>query len=357
MKKIIFLILLIPKLLFSNELIETKTENFVFKIEDGVTITPQVIELSQKLNNELNTLLKLNSTKELREVIILKSLDSYKEYLLNLGIDVREDYIFIKYSDNRSKVVMYQGDEVLEISLKHHLVLQYMEHFASGSPYWFTLGIATYFEDRGNNKWIKTLRRSSNREKIFTTLNRSDRSDIKPYLAWILIDYLINSEIKDHNRLLWDTLSYLKYSSDQNKNLTIKNSFKSHGLDKSIFDYLNSIKGYDDYMNIAIEYYQNADYSAAIENFKIAVEIEPGHYSPEYYLGLSYSSLNEYTEAYSHFSSSLDKGAPRDIVYYSIGINFFTNKKFDEAKKYLNKLEDKMYQQMAKEVLNEIAKF
>lgn len=357
MKKIVFLILFIPELLFSNELTQKKTEHFIFKIENGVTITPQVIEISQNINNELNSLLKLDKTKENREIIILKSLDSYKEYISNLGIDTREDYIFIKYSDNRSRVVMYQADEIFEISLKHHLILQYMEHFASGSPYWFTLGLATYFEDRGSNRWINTLRRSINRDKIFTTLIKSEKSDIKPYFAWILIDYLINSDVKNHNRLLWDTLSYLKHSGDQNKTLTIENNFKRYNLDSIIFDYLESIKGYEDYMNTAIEYYQNADYMAAIENFKLAIKIEPRYYSPEYYLGLSYSGLDKYTEAYSHFSISLDKGAPKDIVYYSIGINFFLGKEFNNTKKYLSKLEDKMYKNMAKDVLNEIEKY
>ena len=38
-------------------------------------------------------------------------------------------------------------------------------------------------------------------------------------------------------------------------------------------------------------------------------------------------------------------------------LHIITNKEFDNAKKYLSKLEDKMYQNMAKEVLNEIEKY
>lgn len=357
MKRLTIIFFLIPRLLFSIELFEVKSENFTLKVENGVTIQDEILKISEDFDNKIEKDLKLKSFKPPREIVILKSLDSYNEYLTTMGIENREDYIFIHYKNQHSKVVIYQSKEISEISLKHHLVLQYVDHFTSGAPYWFTLGLATYFESSNLNRWVNTLRRSSNKEKIFTSLLKGSKENIKPYSSWILIDYLIKTENKEHNRLLWDTLSYLKYNNDDSKEKTIIDNFKKQNLDSSIFNYLESIKGYEDYMNTAVEFYQNKEYQKAVFDFKNATLLESNNFSPEYYLGLCYSGLKQYSEAYSHFSLSLDKGAPKDIVYYSIGINFFTNKEFVQAKKYLTKLEDKMYQNMAQEVLNEIEKY
>lgn len=357
MKKIILLIILLPSILFSNDLIQTETEDFIFNTEAGVTILTEVIEISQDLDSILDKTLKLKSGKDIREIVILKDLSSYKTYIRNMDIAPREDYIFIRYSNQKSKIVIYQSDEILKTSLRHHLVLQYIEHFTNGSPYWLTLGLATYFEDLNSNKWINTLRRSNSNENIFTVLMNSDKSNIKPYFSWILVDYLLNCENSEHHRLLWDTLSYLKWSEDENKTTVITDEFIDANLDKSILDYLNNIKGYEDYMDTAIKLYKDSNYKLAIENLNSAINLEPQNYSPEYYLGLSYSGLKEYSKAYLHFSNALGKGAPEDIVYYSIGINFFTNNEFEKSKKYLNKIKDEVYQGMANEVLNEIAKY
>lgn len=363
MKRIFFL-LLVPYILFSQDFNEFKSDNFLFFSTFDRDIIEPYIEYSESLNRELNKLLYLKNHDGFREVVILKDLNDYHEYLEVLEIPTRDDFVFLKFSDERSRVVLYLNDELNYSTLAHHLTLQYINFYVGESPEWFHIGLATYFEDyriheefNQSYKWLTTLKKSSDLDTIYSKVINADMNNVKPYYSWILIDYLINSDIKEHNRLLWDSLSLLKHKYGGDRNKLLLDLFKKYNLNKNIKNYITGIKGYNDYMDLGIEEYQNENFISAIENFKESILLEPGNYSPEYYTGLCYSSMNSYTEAYSHFSSALDKGAPEDIVYYSIGINFYSNKEFVQAKKYLNKIEDKMYQVMVEKVLDEISKY
>ena len=233
-----------------------------------------------------------------------------------------------------------------------------MNTFAPYAPYWLKAGIATYFEESESKRWINSIRASRSRENVITTVIGSTDDNIKPYLAWIVIDYLLKSDNKAHNRLFWDSLSFLKYNpEDKNGTNYINNLYKSANLDSVISEYINDIKTFEDYMSMGIELYNSKKYSESIDMFTIAQNIEPEMYSPEYYLGLNYSNLGEFEKAYSHFTVSLDKGAPNDVVYYSIGINFYMNKEYKQAINYLTRIEGPEYTKLAKEVLNEISKY
>lgn len=363
MKKIVF-ILLFPSFLFSIDQKEFRTDFYLFSSVFEKNELQDIVNFTNELNTILNSSLNLTNRDELREIEVLENIESYHDYLKLLDIPQRDDFVFLEFNNKKSKVVMYKSEKMHPASLAHHLTLQYLDFYGKGAPLWFNIGIAVYFEDfrqgkpfTQNNRWLDTLKKSNNKNSIFTTLINSNAIDIKPYNSWILIDYLINTDIKEYNRLLWDSLSLLKYNNEPDKQMKITQMFTNFNLDEKLEVYLQTMKGYNDYMDLAIEKYQSEDYLNAIELFKKAIIIEPRNYSPEYYIGLCYSNLENYQEAYSHLSNSLDKNAPKDIVYYSIGISFYKNKEFTKASKYLSKIEDKLYQGMAEKIFNEISKY
>lgn len=363
MKKIVIL-LLIPYFLFSQEMNEYKTDTFIFSTPLSISYINDYKEYIEGLDIELNKVLSLKNSSDLREIVIFEDQNSYNKYLDILEIPQRDDFIFLKFSDNRTKVVLYKSDFIDYSNLAHHLTLQYINFYGGNTPKWFNTGIATYFEDyrlnidfSQSNKWVYTLKESLSFDTIYTQVIKNTNKDIKPYYSWIIIDYLISTENKEHNRLFWDSLSLLRYKEGKDKSNDLIKLFQKYNLNTDIYNYILSKKGYKEYMDLGIDEYQKNNFDEAILNFKEAILIEPDNYSPEYYLGMCFSNLKKYNEAYSHFSISLDKGASKDIVYYSIGVNFYNNKDFIQAKKYLNKIDDKMYQVMAEKILNEISKY
>ena len=284
--------------------------------------------------------------------------------MTNIDIDIREDYTFLSYNNRPGKVIVYLGDNFNYRSFAHHLTLQYLNNHGKGLPTWLTLGIAVYFEDftltsglTRDNRWINQIKGSKKKDLIFTTLLKESFSREYNNFSWLLIDYLIETPNKEYNRLLWDTLSYVKFSDDENKKDIISKSFNLYNFDDELKNYLLSIKDYDDLMKLGVEYYTNGEFIDSIKNINGALKFETDNYSPYYYLGLCYSKLKDYQEAYSYFSIALDKGAPRNIVYYSIGVNFYLNKEFKETKKYLSQIDDPAYIIMSEKILDEISKY
>lgn len=367
MKGLIFILLNISAVfIFSREFNEYNHSDFIFisnqKFEDIKDITAFAAEL----NENLNKILKMSKNEGKRKVLILNDYTDYSDYLKSVSLTERDDYIYLKYNiKERNKVVMYIEEDINRESLAHHLTLQYMDFYGNGAPDWFSLGIAAYYEDfslekdfKATNKWVHRLKKID--KSNYTNLLKSENKKLKQAVAWLVIDYLINTQDRESNRLFWDTISYIKYSPEQNKEDVINTSFESHDLDDKLGKYLNTLKGYTEYMNIGIDYYNNRQFDKAIEYFKSAKNIEMDKYSPRYYLGMCYSNTDRYKLAYSEFSKSIDLGAPKDLTYYSIGVNFFKEKDYKQAVKYLThstKIEGSKYNEMADKLIDEIEKF
>ncbi|OQY40607.1 MAG: hypothetical protein B6229_01230 [Spirochaetaceae bacterium 4572_7] len=352
MKFIYYIILLfIPTLIFSQELTEIKSENFIFETAQSKDAISEIVDFCEELNKKLNLELKLKNNNNSRRIVILTDKNSYDNYLELLNITPREDFTYANFEDNnRDRVILYLGKANWHGSLAHHLTLQYMDFYGSGAPYWFNLGIATYFDSVDREK--KLVIQNISKETLFN-------NNIEDSTAWLLFDFLFNTNNKEYNRLLWDSLSMLKYSDIEDKEKIINDGFKELSIDIELKNYYANIKGYSDYIEQGIDFYQKNDYKNAISNLTIATELKPKMYSPDYYLGLCYSRMEKYEKAYSHFSLAMEKGADNEITLYSIGVNFYAQKNMDLAKKYLNMVIDfnGKYTNKAELLLNEIKKY
>ncbi len=367
MKGLIFILLNISAIfIFSSEFNEYNHSDFTFISNLHLEDIKEITALAEELNDNLNKNLKMARNGDKRKVLILNDYSDYSDYLKSVSITERDDYIYLKYNiKERNKVVVYLEENINKESLAHHLTLQYMDFYGNGAPDWFSLGIAAYYEDfslekdlKASNKWVHRLKKIDNPDYI--KLLKSENKKIKQAVAWLVTDYLINTEDRQSNRLFWDTLSYVKYSQDSNKEGIINSSFESHNLNNKLEKYLDTLKGYTEYMNQGIDFYNNSKFDEAIKNFKSAQNIEIGKYSPRYYLGMCYSNTERYKLAYSEFSKSIDLGAPKDLTYYSIGVNFFKEKDYKQAVKYLThstKIENSKYNETAQKLIYEIEKY
>lgn len=350
----------------SQELNEYIVSDFKFVSSLEFDEIKEIADFTTGLNNNLNNLLKLDNNSDKRTIVILSDYDNYAEYLKEISVPVRKDYSYLRFNiQERDRVVLYLGDELNMNSLAHHLTLQYLDFYGRGAPEWFNLGIATFYEDftmenglESSHKWVNTIKSSN--ESIISVLTKSDNRKMKQAVSWLVIDYLINTDNKSSNRFFWDTLSYLKYSDDDDKEIIIEKSFFELNLESSLKNYLTSLKGYIEYMESGLDYYNNNKFEDAINEFKKASDIELNKYSPRYYLGICYSKTERYKMSYSEFSKAIDLGAPKDITFYSIGVNFYQEKEYKQAMKYLKRiteLDNSNYSDKAIKLINEIKKY
>ncbi|MBN2618732.1 MAG: hypothetical protein JXR64_10535 [Spirochaetales bacterium] len=315
----------------------------------------EIIKFSNEFYNYLDNFLRLNTTQQSPEynLEIVENKEEYNKLLTDLNIPLRDDFIFVLYN-NQDKTIVYKSNDFDFNSLKFHLTLNYLNRYSSEIPNWMAFGIATYNEGN-NDKLLDSIKQKGNYSDIYSSIRKDQNSSNE--FSWLLIDYLQNSGVDESKRAFWDILSILKYETKIPKNILIEQILDRLNLDENLKNYIESTKNYTDLMNEGIELYIDNKYKESLDIFLEAIQKQPENYSPEYYAGLCYSKLLEYNLAYSHFSLSLDKNAPKDIVYYSIGVNFYNNNDYVSAKKYLNKIEDKMYAVMSEKILDEISKF
>lgn len=367
MKKIFsILIFLIPISLFSNEFKDVKTDYFIYSSSLSKAEISSVISFTEELNTTLNWDLKGNRDGNFRRVVIFKNKELYNNYLESLEIEPRDDFTYAMFNNReRNKLILYLDHKSINKSLSHHLTLQYMDTYFNDAPQWLKIGIATYYEDftsgEGvvrNSRWLPGLKEK--KVSYFSDLINSDEDKLRQDLAWLLVDYLYNTKDLDDRRVLWDSLSYLKWSIDDNKTEVVTDEFNKIPFNKKLDDYLKTLMGYKEYMDLGIKSYNEGNYKNSLDYFNKAMEQENKNYSPYYYLGLTYNKKQEYQKAYSNFSKALDNGAPKDITYYSIGLNFYASRDFPQALKYLNRVTENSqskYKTQAKNIIDEISKY
>lgn len=349
MKRLLLFLLLSPLLLTSEEMIFSDDYFTYSSTLDRLKLEPVIDEILD-INSTIDNFIKISHPKEKREIHIFENIELYHNYLSSIGIPLRDDFILLQYSNRSSKLVIYLDSVLNRENLLYHMVIQYMEHYSFNTPLWFSKGLAYNLLNREPHRVIESLK-ESDYTNIYTDVIRSSNPSFNS--CWIIIHYLLNGSDTE-KRLLWDTISKLRYDNDYTDE-DMKVEFLKFSLDKSIEEYLKKHMGYTDYMTKGIELYMDEKFGEAQKLFIRAIELEPEKYSPVYYLGMTYNGLLDYSNAYNQFTLALDRGAPKDLLYYSIGLNFYQQKEFNQALNYLERIEDTIYKKMAEEVIYEIS--
>jgi Tfp pilus assembly protein PilF len=104
-----------------------------------------------------------------------------------------------------------------------------------------------------------------------------------------------------------------------------------------------------DQLNRGVQAYRSAQYPQAVENFKMAVQLDPNFPTARLYLATAYMSqyipgadspenVQMATAAHDQFQKVLDQDPKNDVAIASIASLYYNQKKFDEAKQWYEKL-------------------
>ncbi len=301
-------------------------------------------------------------------ITIYKEKSSFDGYLKKvLGI-VRDDFVYIHYSDlSKCELVGFEKtDEAdLHISLLHQGFIQFIKAFVPNVPIWISDGIAAYLENAtyvssdssgtfnlnvnlGMLDALKAVIKGEGDKALipmedFLTIDRTEALasiDVFYPQAWGFVYFLLASPSKDHTRILWDALSNVEPTlSVKDNSVSIKNKIfmwiGKDALEKDFIDFIVSSKTFNDLLTDGLSAYNNNDLKKAQDNFKTAAELKPVHYFPQYYLGLIAYDQKDYDTANTYYLKALEYGMDASLINYALGVNAYAANKFDDAIKYL----------------------
>ncbi len=297
------------------------------------------------------------------KVRIFASQDEYTAYLQSTVGTPRDSFVFLQYSDpTMSELVGYMNGSDFDRSLVHHAFIQYLKSFVHFPPLWLQKGMAIYLENsrynpasntaeyRENLSWLKSLKTYIALEteiipvSLLLTMDvESANRQIESFYAqsWGLVHFLLNSQDKRYNRIIWDALSALRTEStrEENESAVIDKGFawvnKEEFLN-SFSSYMDNLKTFPELVQQGIALYSQGDYAEAEKSFTRALDLKKSHYIPYYYLGLIKYSEQDYAMSDYYYSQALDRNGAPGLIYYARGITAYSAEDISSARDYLD---------------------
>ncbi len=194
----------------------------------------------------------------------LKAKLNVREFKDKAGFDVymnqvvgqtKDDFVYLHYpSPERSELLIFTKDEPdFSASLAHQAFVQFIKAFIPNPPLWLREGAAVCFESAKwddktgkldfpeNLAWLETVKSLKDRslllpfDKLLSIGQDEARADLDVFYpqAWAFVSFLLNSDDKSYNRLLWDSVAALRKdaSLDDNQNAVAKIVSTWYGTD------------------------------------------------------------------------------------------------------------------------------
>ena len=307
------------------------------------------------------------------EIKIFREKDDFDTYLRAVISETRDSFVYLHYRKNPEKselVSFYRDDEeTFQKRLVHHGLIQYIKSFVDNPPLWLQKGFAVYLEKSVYNKaegsatfahnygWVPYLRSrlSDDIDSIDliplstllyidgTTANRN----LEAFYAqsWAMIEFMVHSENKAYNRILWDSISALSPDLPirDNERAVVHSGFEWVNKDTLVADFIRfirEVKTFPDLVELGMEAYSLGNYDDAEEHFLDALTLKEEHYVPHYYLGLIYYEKGEYSMAEYYYQTAMKSGGASALINYALGVNAFADKRFEDARFYLQEAKD-----------------
>ncbi len=374
-------LLLISIFLIIAMAVHTQTSTFYNYVSDNYRVNSDSSEeAAREVSNKMEAAIKLfNSmlhfdlsdlTVKLK-VTIFAEKESFDDYLSKIINQSREDFVYIHYSDlAKSELVGFAKDDTDEFdsSLMHQGFIQFFKAFIPNPPIWLREGLATYLDNSVYNKtagtftykpnmiWLDSLKSlisvdtsggaATDSAIPLTEFLTMDRDSVQDKLeqfypqTWGIVTFLMNSNNKSYNRIIWDSLSILDpnltLAANSAKILTeILNWTDYNQITLDFVSYISSLKTFNDLVAEGIDLYTSTSLDGAEQNFLQAVMLEPESYIPQYYLGLLAYAKKDYVKAAEFYGKALGLGADSALTQYALGVNAFADNQFDTAIGYL----------------------
>ena len=154
------------------------------------------------------------------------------------------------------------------------------------------------------------------------------------------MSFLLNSQDKAYNRLLWDSMTALRADAalDENQG-TVRGLVESwYGMDeaeKAFGAYLAERKTFPELVAFGVRKYADKSWEDAASAFDAALAMNAGSYVPQYYLGLIAYAKNDFSAAEFRYKAALELGCDPAITNYALGVNAYAQNRLEDAKAYL----------------------
>ena len=290
--------------------------------------------------------------------------DTYLDRVIN---DRRDDFVYLHYTDlARSELVGFRtDDDAFDVSLKHQGFIQFLRAFVPHPPLWLREGFAVYFEQvafdpdlgvalyRENLAWLETLQSiidgTAGLEPIglaemvrMTVEQARSRIDVFYPQAWGMVNFLLNSPNRDHNRIIWDSISALDPQSGlaENSERVYQRAFRwvpESILVEAYVDYIAGRRSFRTLVQDGVRQYSAGELAAAEESFVTALKLREDNFIPFYYMGLINYDRGNHALADFYYQEALSRGANEALTLYALGVNAFADNRFDDAVAYLER--------------------
>lgn len=293
---------------------------------------------------------------------IFKSKENFDAYLNRVLGQTRDDFVYLHYpTQEKCELVLFNktGDD-FDLSLAHQGFVQYIKAFISSPPIWLREGFAVYFENlkfnaqsgmaiyKENLSWLETVKSYKQDSNLIATVDflkltqdqARENMDVFYPEAWMYVSFLVNTEDKAYNRLMWDTIAAISKEGtlEENTQSAWKLAETWVGfdqLDTRFLSYIDSRKTFAELINDGMSLYAEKKYDAALSTFTEANKMNDAHHVPYYYLGLINYYKKDYAQAEIFYKTAIEKGCDAGIANYALGINAYTDNRFAEARTYL----------------------
>ncbi len=288
----------------------------------------------------------------------------FNEYLAEIIDEHRDDAVYLHSSSaQRSEIVgsMIRSNNI-DQNFTQQVFVQFFRAFIQNPPLWLREGFAAYFEKlqfqngeltfHENLTWLETFRTLFPSDLRMNPLNIPDflssdveyaRENINTFYpqSWGIVHYLLNTDNRDHNRMIWEALNSLDTEADLQTNSwrAYKKTFQWINTEEFLSDmyaYLGSLRTYAELIEAGIERYESGQLDEAANFLLQAIERNDESYIPYYYFGLINYDLGNYELADENYTTAIQKGQNDALVYYALGLNAFASENYDQANEHFD---------------------
>lgn len=311
----------------------------------------------------------------------------YDTYLNRVIDQTRDDFVYLHYTDlAKSELVGFSlPDEEFDVSLKHQGFIQFLRAFVPNPPLWMREGFAVYFEEvefdadvatatyRENLAWLETVQAAIDGavavepiglEEMLTISVAQAREQIDVFYpqSWGMVSFLLNSDSRDINRIMWDSISALDPEASLSENSLAVYEAAFRWLEEPVLldqfvSYLANRKSFRTLVQDGIDAYSEGNLEAADRSFNDALLLRDDNFIPHYYLGLINYDRKNYSLSDFFYQEALERGSTEALTYYALGVNAYADNRFEDAIAYLNRtieLDPAEYEDKAVQLLERI---
>jgi hypothetical protein len=283
-------------------------------------------------------------------------------YMTQIVGQTKDDFVYLHYaSPERSELLLFpKAEPDYSASLAHQGFVQFLKAFIPNPPLWIREGVAVSFEsavwdDKAgklsypeNLAWLETVKSLKERnllmglDKLLSIEQDEARADLDVFYpqAWAFTSFLLNSQDKSYNRLLWDSVAALRKDASLEDNEAavakiVDTWYGKDAVENAFGAYLADRKTFPELVALGVRKYADKAWDEASAAFAQAQAMNAASYVPDYYLGLIAYAQNQFDVADGHYKQALALGCDPAITNYALGVNAYAQNRLDDAKGFL----------------------